>query len=165
MYCGIMCGNPGWLVDSRFKAHLRSFFVVPPLWSDARGTAKFHWEDNRRVTYMLSVFGLRGIVSATINLGEFGHRGPVVAYLFGPTLEGENAHGLLAKGTLRDANLVGPLQGKSISCLVQEMRFGKTYVNVHTEQHIKGALRGQIEMTSTKVKRFPPPVWRVRTHY
>ncbi len=160
MYCGELCGNPGWLVDSRFIARLRSFFVVPPLWLEAHGTARFCWVDNRRVLYKLSVFDLCGVISATINLGEFCHKGPVVAFLFGPVLEGENPDGLLAKGVLRDVNLIGPLEGKPLSCLVQEMRFGNAYVSVQTKKHPKGALRGQIEMTSTRVKRFPPP-WRM----
>jgi len=156
MYCGVCCGNPGWQVDSRFVAHLRSFFVIPPLWSDAEGRVKLHWQDNRSVNYKVFIQNLCGIIGVTINLGKFGRKGHVVAVLFDSRRHGVCSDGLLCKGTLHNADLTGPLKGKPISCLVEQMRFGNTHVTVYTKDHPHSALRGQIFMSDTKVKKFPP---------
>jgi CHRD domain len=53
--------------------------------------------------------------------------------------------GVLRWGTLTAADLVGPLQGKSISDLVDQIKAGNAYVNVHTEKYPAGEIRGQIE--------------------
>jgi hypothetical protein len=37
------------------------------------------------------------------------------------------------------------MKGKTISDLVQEIKSGDVYVNVHTVQHPAGEIRGQIE--------------------
>jgi hypothetical protein len=52
--------------------------------------------------------------------------------------------GELAKGTITDKNLVGPLAGKTIADLVKLIKDGGAYVNVHTPAHPGGEIRGQI---------------------
>jgi len=42
-------------------------------------------------------------------------------------------------------SFAGPLEGKSISDLVDQINDGKAYVNVHTEKYPAGEIRGQIE--------------------
>ena len=41
-------------------------------------------------------------------------------------------------------DLVGPLEGMSISDLIRKMRAGETYVDVHTISNPGGEIRGQI---------------------
>jgi len=53
--------------------------------------------------------------------------------------------GVLARGTLTAAELQGPLQGKTIGDLVDQIKAGTAYVNVHTEKYPAGEIRGQIE--------------------
>jgi hypothetical protein len=50
-----------------------------------------------------------------------------------------------AKGVITASKLVGPLQGKTIEDLVDDIRAGKAYVNVHTKGHPDGEIRGTIE--------------------
>jgi hypothetical protein len=49
-----------------------------------------------------------------------------------------------ASGNVHASDLTGPLAGKTINDLVSAMQSGNTYVNIHTEEHPNGELRGQI---------------------
>ena len=53
-------------------------------------------------------------------------------------------NGNLAIGTLTAADLIGPLSGLTLSDLLAEIEAGNTYVNVHTQAHPTGEIRGQI---------------------
>lgn len=71
-------------------------------------------------------------------------KAPVIAPLFtGPKKSGEFS-GLLAEGTISDKDLKGPLSGKSVQELARMIQDGNVYVNVHTEKHPAGEIRGQV---------------------
>ena len=53
-------------------------------------------------------------------------------------------NGQLTKGTLTNSDFSGPLAGKTIDSLVNMIRSGGAYVNVHTTQNQNGEVRGQI---------------------
>jgi hypothetical protein len=53
--------------------------------------------------------------------------------------------GVLAQGTITAANLMGPLQGKTLEDLVSVIKAGDAYVNVHTTAHPGGEIRGQLK--------------------
>ncbi len=85
------------------------------------------------------------MTAAHIHLGAKGKNGPPVANLFtGPKKEGIFS-GTLADGTLTDENLMGSLAGKPLSSLVDMIKKGNAYVNVHTDKYPDGELRGQIK--------------------
>ena len=62
----------------------------------------------------------------------------------GPKKEGKFS-GLLAKGTITDKDLIGPLAGKTVADLVAMIKDGGAYVNVHTDKYPDGEIRGQIK--------------------
>jgi hypothetical protein len=51
---------------------------------------------------------------------------------------------LVAKGIITAANLEGPLKGKPLDALGQEVLLGNAYIQVNTKQHPEGELRGQM---------------------
>jgi hypothetical protein len=64
---------------------------------------------------------------------------------------------VLAEGTITAADLTGPLLGAPLTDLIDQMRQGSAYVNIHTNDSVdppesgpgdyrKGEIRGQIEM-------------------
>jgi len=104
----------------------------------------------------LIVANINNVVAAHIHSGAAGVNGPVVAFLAGPFPAGSGrTDGVLAEGTITAANLVGPFAGHPLSHLVEAMRAGNTYVNVHTNDGVAptntgpgdfpgGEIRGQI---------------------
>jgi hypothetical protein len=129
----------------RFFARLRGSEEVPPVQTNARGQAVFLLsQDGRRLQFRLIVENIREATEAHIHLGRRGVNGPIVAFLAGPLSEGVTVRRGVVEGTITRNDLVGPLQGRSLSALIREMRAGNTYVNAHTEQNPDGEIRGQI---------------------
>jgi hypothetical protein len=111
---------------------------VPPRLTAASGQAQFKLiEDGNAIEYRLIVSDINNVVASHIHLGLPGTNGPVVAFLAGNFPPGGGpVDGLLATGTIRSNNLVGPLAGQDLSVLIQAMRSGGTYVNVHTNDGV-----------------------------
>jgi hypothetical protein len=141
----------------RFRARLRGGHEVPPRDTPARGTALFHLRpDGAELDFELIVHDIRNVVAAHLHLGAQGVNGPIVAVLFGPVPPGGGRReGVIARGTLRTGNLVGPLAGHPLADLVAEMRAGHAYVNVNTDDGVPpadtgpgdfpgGEIRGQV---------------------
>ena len=118
---------------------------VPAVDTRARGNAVFHVSrDGSELSYKLIVANISDVVGAHIHLAPVGANGPVVAFLFGFEPPGGRVNGVLAEGTITEADLIGPLTSQSIADLVAEMSAGNTYVNVHTIDFPPGEIRGQI---------------------
>jgi hypothetical protein len=136
-----------------FTAHLSAANEVPPAVSNGQGQAVFELnEDGTALHYKLNVANTKNITQSHIHCGEAGVNGPVVVFLFGFDAAGVNKNGVLAEGTItsesiipRDssATCVGGLN--SFEMLLERMRNGGAYVNVHTLAYPGGEIRGQIE--------------------
>ena len=82
---------------------------------------------------------------AHIRLGAMGANGPAVVFLFPEAMNGVNGDGFEVAGTITAVDLVGPLAGQmTLASLVQALRSGGAYTNVHTIAHPAGEIRGQI---------------------
>jgi len=116
-----------------FTSQLSGKDEVPPLKTLATGTAQFRLSsDGKRIDYDLTATNLIGLMMAHIHQGKTGENGqPVAALQFG-------------KGKISASDLQGSLAGKQISDLVDLMKNGQVYVNVHTQQNQNGEIRGQI---------------------
>lgn len=117
---------------------------VPAVESEGHGLAIFNVSRDG-IRYKLAVENIDQVTQAHIHLGAPGENGPVVAFLFGFVEGGVTVDGVLARGTITEANLVGPLAGMPLSALVEALLSGNAYVNVHTVDHPAGEIRGQIE--------------------
>ena len=122
---------------------------VPPNDSRARGQTVFRLSaDGEELHYRLIVANLDGVTQAHIHLAPVGVNGPVVAWLYPSAPPAQlipgRSSGVLATGEITAADLVGPLAGQPLSALIDEMKAGNTYVNVHTSQFPPGEIRGQI---------------------
>jgi rubrerythrin len=118
---------------------------VPPVDTDASGeTTLTLTRDPPELDYRLTVSNIENVVAAHIHIGNEGENGPVVAPLFSDD-NGVSEDGVLATGTITEDDLVGPLEGKSFSELRSMVEKG-AYVNVHTKEHPKGEIRGQIRV-------------------
>lgn len=102
--------------------------------------------DNLALRYHLFVKG-NNFNAAHIHIGQRCVSGPVVAFLAGP-FPGNGTSlptgGILAEGLITSANLTGPLAGFTIFDLVEEIKVGNAYANVHSVRFPSGETRGQI---------------------
>ncbi len=130
----------------KFEAKLLGANEVPPVTTQGAGVAEMRLvKDGTELRFQVKVKNLTDVVQAHIHLGPAGVNGPVVVFFLHP---GEAAPGpftgLLAVGSVTEADLVGPLAGHPFSELTDAMFAGNTYVNVHTAANPGGEIRGQV---------------------
>jgi len=127
-----------------FRANLTGLEEVPARTTDAHGLASFVLNrEGTEITYRIIVSNIANVTEAHIHLGARGESGPAVVILYGPVAPGGGAKsGMLATGVITAASLTGPLAGKTIADLVNAMRMGDAYVNVHTNDGSGQANRG-----------------------
>jgi hypothetical protein len=143
--------------NRNFRAHLSGGEEVPARDTRAQGQAIFQLsKDGTQLHYKLIVANIENVVQAHIHVGPAGVNGPVVAFLYGLVpAGGGRTDGVLAEGTITAADLVGPLAGQPLSVLIDTIRAGNAYVNVHTDDGVPppntgpgdfpgGEVRGQI---------------------
>ncbi|CAN5875089.1 CHRD domain-containing protein [soil metagenome] len=131
--------------------------------SRARGNALLQLSgDGQSISFQLSVANIENVIMAHIHLGAFGTNGPVIVWLY-PSVDaraplpsgGGRIQGVIATGTFTAADLVGPLQGDDLATLIDVLKNGGAYVNVHTNDGVAptntgpgdfpgGEVRGQI---------------------
>jgi hypothetical protein len=120
-----------------FSAQLNGASQVPePVKTPAEGTLELKVSaDGKEIAYTLTVKGLVNASGSDIHLGQSFANGPAVAKLFpksgSPAKKGEFS-GVLAQGTITASDLFGPLTGSSLSDLIEELKAGNVYANVHT---------------------------------
>lgn len=151
LFIAVVIAALAFAVDSQsaprsFKAKLSGKELVPAVRTAASGEATFQLtKDGAGLTYKLTVKDIKNVNGAHIHQGKKGTNGPPVVTLFsGPKKEGKFS-GTLAEGTIADTDLAGSLQGKTIKALIQLIMEGNAYVNVHTDAHPDGEIRGQIK--------------------
>jgi hypothetical protein len=133
-----------------FAANLSGSNEVPPVTTAGSGIAIFQLVavgHQQIISYQLNLENINGVTGAHIHSGKQLENGPIVAGLFNSNMSGPPngaINGLLTKGTLTSSDLTGPLAGQQISALVDMIRTGGAYVNVHTTQNQNGEVRGQI---------------------
>ena len=144
----IMTNIPKALATTQvYVATLSGDKEVPPVTTQATGTAGFSQPHLNNMTYGIKVSNIGNVTMAHIHQGKEGQNGPVVVTLF----KADNAtgtgpvNGQLVGGTITNDKLEGPLAGKSLEVdLAKVIQDGEAYVNVHTTENPDGAIRGQI---------------------
>jgi hypothetical protein len=133
--------------STRFEAVLSGQEEVPAVTTTASGRTEFQLLRNgTELTYTLAVSNIQNVTMAHIHRGARGQNGPIIAYLFGP-VPGFSAttSTTLKSGSLTAADVIAVAGfNGSFDALVEEMRQGNTYVNVHTTTRPAGEIRGQI---------------------
>lgn len=122
-----------------FTAVLAGANEVPPVSTTGAGNAAVSI-DGSQGTFTVDVSSLNDITAAHIHSGAVGVNGPVRVTLFaGPTTT-IGARRTLTQGTFTAADV----SGIDFDTLVQQLRSGDAYVNVHTTRVPSGEVRGQL---------------------
>lgn len=136
-----------------FVATLSGDKEVPPVETQATGTAGFSQPHLNNMTYGVQVNNIEGVTAAHIHQGKEGQNGPVIVTLFKADNETGTGplNGQLVGGTISNDMLEGPMAGKTLEGdLVKAIQNGEAYVNVHTTENPDGAIRGQITAGGTQ---------------
>jgi len=115
-----------------FQVPLTGAQEVPAVDTPAKGTAKLSYDPATRVvTWTITYSGLSGPAT--------------MAHFHGPAAKGENA-GVQIWLTEKGKPVESPIKGQATLTPDQAKDFaaGKWYVNVHTEQHPGGEIRGYV---------------------
>jgi CHRD domain len=129
-----------------FNVELSGNEEVPPVQTDATGSTELTAPHFENIGYSVNVSNIDKVTAAHIHSGKQGENGPILVTLFkADTPSSEPISGNLASGNITNANLEGPMAGKTVMDLTKSMELGETYVNVHSEEHPNGEIRGQIK--------------------
>lgn len=137
-----------------FIARLSGSHEVPQVTTDANGYMLLKVrEDEQVIRYRLDVRNGMQITDAHLHCGAPGVNGPAVVDLYTPTnptnLDGESIVGrILPDDVMEHLHDCDP-GIRTLPHLVQAMREGKIYVNVHSVEHPSGLIRGQAMMPPT----------------
>lgn len=133
-----------------FGTHLSGTEETPAKDTRAQGQALFRLSaDGSELSYEIIVADIENATQSHIHLGAFGQSGPPVLWLYPSApparLIPGRSQGVLGAGVATASDLVGPLAGQPLSALVDALRAGNGYANVHTSQFPAGEIRGQVE--------------------
>ncbi|MDX1542789.1 MAG: CHRD domain-containing protein [Christiangramia sp.] len=133
-------------VKFNFTTSLKGDNEVPSNDSKATGQAIVKIsKDETYLEYKLIVANIDNVVMSHFHMAPAGTNGSVVVWLFGkegPAPAGD-FNGVLAEGVITEDDVVGSLNG-DFQALIDAIRAGNIYVNVHTTEFPGGELRGQL---------------------
>ena len=125
----------------------------------ARGNAIFHSNsDDSALSYKLIVANINNVVAAHIHCGAPGVNGPVGVTLYsGGVPGGGRTDGVLSQGTATAPDAGNGCGWMSMGDVLEAMRSGNAYVNVHTSDGVPpadtgpgdfpgGEIRGQVRV-------------------
>lgn len=138
--------------DRIFIAGLTGAAEIPSRQTDASGAVAVSLNpDGASLHYRLSVSDLQDVTAAHLHIGLPDENGPIVVPLLGQGAPGDNAtlpegvaDGVIAEGDIAVTDLTGPLTGTPLLVLMELLRSGAIYANVHTSLYPEGELRGQL---------------------
>lgn len=129
-----------------FTALMSGKQEVPPVDTNAFGKATFRTKSNDTwIDYKINITGFSEATAAHIYTGKAGATGNVIVDLLTGKKENPTRLGMAIRGNITDSSLVGPMQGKSLADLISAINNGDTYVNVRTQTHADGEIRGQLQ--------------------
>lgn len=113
---------------AEMKVALSGDQEVPPVTTKASGKAQIVVKDDMSVSGSVKTEGVKGI-AAHIHAGAAGKNGPVVIPL---TKSGDNEWTV-------------PADAKLTAAQMTQLKAGGLYVNVHSDAHKDGEIRGQLQ--------------------
>lgn len=130
--------------DQEFAANLTGDSEVPPVTTNATGTAEFELnDDGDEMSYDLEADDIEGVLFAHIHQGSDSENGPIVVTLLNSS---EPTDEVSESGNFAAEDFEGPLQGQNMTDLVDAIEGGQAYVNVHTEANPPGEIRGTVDV-------------------
>ena len=131
--------------NEKYRAKLDGNNEVPPVNSTAEGVINFKTK-NDMLTWKMNVTGTNDATGVNIHKGKAGENGDVVVDLMKVSKHSDTPKGMTMRGNVTDSSLTGSMAGQTIADLKTAMANGDMYVNLKTQDHPDGVLRGQIKL-------------------
>ena len=152
---------PTQAADSVFTAAMDGAQCLPePIATPATGAVELRVSaDGKKIDYKITLNKLSNPSQADLHVGAATQNGQAVVKLWplgsAAARRGE-VTGVLAEGSFDASDFIGPMTGTPMSDLLEEIRAGNTYVNVHTYDGVDppysgpgdyrvGEIRGQLK--------------------
>ncbi|MGW9686612.1 CHRD domain-containing protein [Flagellimonas sp. 2504JD1-5] len=128
-----------------FNTTLKGKNEVPAVNSMGTGQASIKIaRDGKSIDYKITASNVENVLAVHFHMAPAGQNGGVVAFLFSnPNQPSGPQNGVLVDGTLTEADVIGALAG-DLDGLIEAIRSGDIYVNLHTSAVRSGELRGQL---------------------
>jgi hypothetical protein len=131
--------------NEKYRAKLDGNNEVPPVNSTAEGVINFKTK-NDMLTWKMNVTGTNDATGVNIHKGKAGENGEIIVDLMKVSKHSDTPKGMTMRGNVTDSSLTGSMAGQTIADLKTAMANGDTYINLKTQDHPDGLLRGQIKL-------------------
>jgi CHRD domain len=141
----VTTANSSYAQNEKYRAKLDGNNEVPPVNSTAEGVINFKTK-NDMLTWKMNVTGTNDATGVNIHKGKAGENGEIIVDLMKVSKHSDNPKGMTMRGNVTDSSLTGSMAGQTIADLKTAMANGDTYINLKTQDHPDGLLRGQIKL-------------------
>jgi hypothetical protein len=143
---------------NNFTAQLGGDQEVSPRTTNATGQAAFQLRDETQLDFTLNMLDVKNFVAAHIHCAPAGENGAVGVTLLGPLPPGMGSVDIFSvQAAITAPDAENECGWADLAAVVEAMRSGNTYVNVHTDDGVDppdtgpgdfpgGEIRGQIEV-------------------
>lgn len=129
-----------------FSSSLKGSNEVPARETNAAGQVivKIN-KDEQSLYFKIIASNIDNVFAAHFHLAPAGSNGGVVVTLYSnPVQPSGPQNGILAEGVITSGDFQNAFAGEEFSTLVDAIRSGNIYVNVHTSRYPSGELRAQL---------------------
>ena len=141
----VITATQSYAQNEKYRAKLDGNNEVPAVNTTAEGVINFKAK-NDVLTWKMNVTGTNDATGVNIHKGKAGENGEVVVDLMKVSKHSDNPKGMTMRGNVTDSSLTGSMAGQTIADLKTAMANGDTYVNLKTQDHPDGEIRGQIKL-------------------
>jgi hypothetical protein len=146
----ITTANSSYAQNEKYRAKLDRNNEVPAVNTTSEGVINFKTKSDM-LTWKMNVTGTNDATGVNIHKGKAGENGEVVVDLMKVSKHSDNPKGMTMRGNVTDSSLTGSMAGQTIADLKTAMANGDTYVNLKTQDHPDGLVRGQIKLKGANV--------------
>src|SRR6476619_7844744 len=134
--------------NEKYRAKLDGNNEVPAVKTTAEGVINFKTK-NDMLTWKMNVTGANDPTGINIHKGKAGEKGEIVVDLMKVSKHSDSPKGMTMRGNVTESSLMGSMAGKTIADLKTAIANGDVYVNLKTQDHPDGLMRGQIKLKGT----------------
>ncbi|MGA9929277.1 MAG: CHRD domain-containing protein [Nitrososphaeraceae archaeon] len=131
--------------NEKYRAKLDGNNEVPAVNTTAEGVINFKTK-NDMLTWKMNVTGANDATGVNIHKGKAGEKGEIVVDLMKVSKHSDNPKGMTMRGNVTESSLKGSMAGKTIADLKTAIANGDVYINLKTQDHPDGLMRGQIKL-------------------